>query len=66
MFDLKFHIDSLVEDCEACAKQYSEQPGLVQPATAVDLYKTIARLARIIRFAAAGSALEKNSKDASA
>jgi hypothetical protein len=50
-FNLKFHTDSLIEDCLLCAKRYEEAPGLVQPATIIDLYQAIARLTRIIQAA---------------
>lgn len=48
-FDPKEHLELLAHDCEKCAQQYTEKPGLVQPATIVDLYQAIARLARILK-----------------
>lgn len=38
-----------VEDlCHRAANFYEKHPGLVQPATIVDLYRTVARLAAVV------------------
>lgn len=42
-------LDQLLQDCERAADFYAEKPGYVQPATTIDLYRTIAKLARLIR-----------------
>jgi hypothetical protein len=39
---------ALAHDCKKAALAYETQPGLVQPATIVDLYRAIARLAELI------------------
>jgi hypothetical protein len=41
-------INGLAADCEKCADHYEEKPGTVSHLTTCDLYRTIARLARII------------------
>ncbi len=51
MIDIAFHVDSLVGDCEHCAKTLEEKPGLAGAASIIDLYKAIARLARIVKAA---------------
>ena len=46
---MRDQLESLIEDCETCARAYEEKPGLVQPSTIVDLYRGIARLAAIVK-----------------
>jgi hypothetical protein len=44
----------LVSDlCHRAAVFYEKNPGLVQPATIVDLYRTVARLAAVVERKAA-------------
>lgn len=38
--------------CHRAANFYEKNPGLVQPATIVDLYRTIARLAAVVETSA--------------
>lgn len=47
--DVPAMIDNLIADCEKCAATYEQSPGLVQPATIVDIYRTIARLATLLK-----------------
>ena len=42
-------IETLIADCEKAATFYEQSPGLVQPATIVDLYRSIARLAALLK-----------------
>jgi hypothetical protein len=40
--------EAVAKDCLECAAQYAERPGMAGALTMIDLYRTIARLARII------------------
>ena len=40
--------NQLAADCEKCAERYEDRPGTINGLTTVDLYRAIARLARII------------------
>jgi hypothetical protein len=40
-------LERMARDCDKAARFYEDKPGLVQPATIVDLYRTIALLARV-------------------
>lgn len=39
---------NVASDCDKAAEFYEEKPGMISAFTTVDLYRTIARLARII------------------
>lgn len=45
---LSARLSALATEAEFCADHYIEKPGHFGPETAVDLYRTIARLAREI------------------
>lgn len=47
--DKVIEIDQLIADCEKAAAFYEQSPGLVQPATIIDLYRAIARLAALVK-----------------
>lgn len=38
----------VVSDCERCADEYARQPGMAGSLTMIDLYRAVARLARIV------------------
>lgn len=38
----------IADDCDDCAEQYGDRPGTAGPFTMIDLYRTIARLARVV------------------
>lgn len=40
--------ETVAADCENCATEYERQPGLTGALTMIDLYRAIARLARIV------------------
>lgn len=45
---MKDEATKIVSDCEQAASFYEEKPGLAGALTDVDLYRAIARLARIV------------------
>jgi len=45
---MKNDATKLATDCDECASHYEEKPGAVSHLTTCDLYRTIARLARLI------------------
>lgn len=44
----KNEASAIVDECHKCADHYEERPGTAGALTDVDLYRTIARLARIV------------------
>lgn len=51
MSELEKQAESLIHDCEVCASTYEQMPGRVGPAAIIDLYRGIARLAKIVKLA---------------
>lgn len=41
-------IDEIVQDCERCVQYYEDNPGVHSHRTIIDIYNTIARLARLV------------------
>ena len=39
---------TIAADCEKCAEHYEQRPGTVSHLTTCDLYRAIARLAKIV------------------
>jgi hypothetical protein len=40
-------LERMARDCDKAARFYEEKPGLVQPSTIIDIYRTLALLARV-------------------
>lgn len=42
------HAEEVANDCAKCADEYEQRPGMAGSLTMIDLYRAIARLARIV------------------